>query len=235
MPCIIKMENESEILEIVVSRFREPLDWLSHTPFNKYPVIVYNKSGDDNYYKSPKMKKEVILPNVGCEAHTYLYHIINNYDNLANITAFFQGSIEIPKKYSRAVNTVNKSVERNMTVIYFNEFNNIRQEFGNFTLDHYPFNHPTVINNTESNTLHPCRIRPFGEWYDVLFGDVQINGYSSNSIMAIKKEDILKRPKEFYEHLFSFVNEGIQPEGVHYMERVWAAIFHPLPNESLIH
>jgi hypothetical protein len=34
----------------------------------------------------------VPLPNVGRESHTILWHIVTNYDRLANLTVFSQGS-----------------------------------------------------------------------------------------------------------------------------------------------
>lgn len=66
--------------EIVVAHYREPLDWPARLP--DWPVRVYHKSdhpaGDD-------------LPNVGREAHTYLWHIVERYDRLAETTVFLQG------------------------------------------------------------------------------------------------------------------------------------------------
>ena len=77
-----------ERLHIVVARYKEQLEWLNNEPFNLFPVTLYNKGGDDNYTKTPNIVKEVVLPNYGLEVHSFLYHIINNYDNLANITVF---------------------------------------------------------------------------------------------------------------------------------------------------
>jgi|SRR3989338_776252 len=60
--------------QLVVARYRENISWLRKT---QLPAIVYDK--------------HLTLPNVGREATTYLYHIIKNYDNLADITMFVQG------------------------------------------------------------------------------------------------------------------------------------------------
>jgi hypothetical protein len=51
-----------------------------------FKITVYNKSsniiGD--------LDNEILVENIGRESHTYLNHIINNYDNLSDITIFIQ-------------------------------------------------------------------------------------------------------------------------------------------------
>lgn len=69
-------------IEIVVARYNEDISWTK--PFETITTI-YNK-GEDNIPNSINLK------NVGRESHTYLYHIVNNYDSLADITVFFQGA-----------------------------------------------------------------------------------------------------------------------------------------------
>jgi hypothetical protein len=70
--------------EIVIARYNESLDWLNKLPKN-IKITIYNK-GNDNI-KFPFIK----LPNIGRESHTYIHHIINNYDKLADQTIFCQG------------------------------------------------------------------------------------------------------------------------------------------------
>jgi hypothetical protein len=76
--------------EIVIARYNEDLSWLKKIP-KSIKITVYNK-GLDDIIKIPNVKYDIIkLPNVGRESHTYLYHIIHNYDNLAHKTIFCQG------------------------------------------------------------------------------------------------------------------------------------------------
>ena len=70
--------------EIVVARYNENLAWLKNIP-KTIKITIYNKGIDDIDF--PFIK----LPNIGRESHTYLYHIIQNYDNLADQTIFCQG------------------------------------------------------------------------------------------------------------------------------------------------
>ena len=64
--------------EIVIARYNEDLSWLNKIDKN-IKITIYNKG--NNNINFPFIQ----LPNIGRESHTYLYHIINNYDNLADI------------------------------------------------------------------------------------------------------------------------------------------------------
>lgn len=74
-------DKGKDYLEIVVARYSEDLGW---TEDHKDFVTVYNK-GDD------EVDGSISLKNIGRESHTYLYHIVNNYDNLSEYTCFLQG------------------------------------------------------------------------------------------------------------------------------------------------
>jgi len=75
--------------EIIIARYNEDLSWLKKIP-KTIKITIYNKGLDD--IKIAGVKYDIIkLPNIGRESHTYLYHIINNYDNLAHKTIFCQG------------------------------------------------------------------------------------------------------------------------------------------------
>lgn len=72
-------------LGIVVSRFRENIDWVNN--LNDVDIHLYNK-GDDNLNF---LGKTINLPNLGRESDTFLNYIINNYDNLNEYSIFLQG------------------------------------------------------------------------------------------------------------------------------------------------
>lgn len=65
-------------IQLVVARYLEDLSWLNNIP-PQITARVYDKSPSGN------------LPNVGREAHTYLHHIVENYDALPGLTIFAQG------------------------------------------------------------------------------------------------------------------------------------------------
>ena len=72
--------------QVVIARYKEDVGWVDQLDCD---YIIYDKSGDviDN------IPNRVCLKNQpkGREAHTYLYHIVNHYNNLADCTCFLQG------------------------------------------------------------------------------------------------------------------------------------------------
>ena len=225
-------------LQIVIGRFKEPLNWLKDDPFNKFKVIIYNKGDDNNFYTSENVTQVVNLPNWGLEVHSFLYHIIHNYDNLANITAFFQGSIDLPHKYDRAAEIISFAERYNRSILahQWGQYKSIQKCLYDFTIDKHPMSHKTLkLDENNINTV-PCKIRPFGKWFNTLFGDKVVHDIAYNHIMAIRKEDILKYPIEYYENLVTYVETDIgkQPEAVHYFERAWAAVFYPLNGVKIV-
>ena len=71
--------------DIVISRYKENLDWIENFDDKIYNVKVYNKGGDDIKFKFIK------LNNIGREAHTWVHYIINNYHDLPEFVIFLQG------------------------------------------------------------------------------------------------------------------------------------------------
>ena len=69
-------------LELVVARHREDLAWLRRVP-RAFTVTVYDKSGN--------LPGAIPLPNIGREAQTYLHHLTERHDSLADLTVFVQG------------------------------------------------------------------------------------------------------------------------------------------------
>jgi hypothetical protein len=68
-------------VEVVIAKYKESVNWAQNVI---HKVTIYDKSDNPISYSIP-------LPNIGKEAHTFLHHIVSNYDRLADITIFFQG------------------------------------------------------------------------------------------------------------------------------------------------
>ena len=75
-------------LDLVVSRYLEPIGWLSNIPTN-VRVFLYEKGALDEPHPSTWTTEK--LPNIGHEAHTYLHHILTRWESLGDITVFAQG------------------------------------------------------------------------------------------------------------------------------------------------
>jgi hypothetical protein len=241
LSCIIYFLNikntegfDNDNVEIVIARYNEDLKWLNDKKFNKYKCIIYNKGVNDTFYKPPK-SKVIKLKNVGMCDHTYLYHIVTNYDNLSKITIFLPGSSELDYKMKR-INKLIKEIEsRNKAVFLFNEtYNNVQEELYNFTINNHTPAHTKNNKLNTSNTLVPASIRPFGKWFENKFGDTIITHISYYGIFSASNKDIKNKPKTFYYDLLNEVNKVTNHEAAHYFERSWEAVLYPLKNTDLV-
>lgn len=84
-----KTMNDKRSFEVVVVRYKEDLSWVSKEfPHDK--VTVYNKGPDDIGELSANIHIKNI-ENIGYLGGTYLKHIVDNYNSLADRTLFIQG------------------------------------------------------------------------------------------------------------------------------------------------
>jgi len=227
--------NKSNI-DIVISRYNEDLKWTLESPFNEFKYIVYNK-GDNDYFEKKYVEKVISLKNVGRNDHTYLYHIVNNFDSLNNITVFLPGSVNISEKKEKSINLLNKIKE--------NEYNNaifmskyvekgVLQEFFNFKLDEWCASDNSNSSKNPEKKLTHAFIRPFGKWFLYNFGNKMINFYQYHGIFSIDRKDIKKYNVERYNHLLKILEVSSNPEVGHYIERSWHAIFYPFLHTKLL-
>ena len=203
--------------QIVVARYNEDIRWL--LPY-KDITIIYNKGNYDSLLHKFNI---IYLNNIGRESHTYLYHIINNYDNLADRTIFFQGNISDHTEkvldiedYFKEQPFIGKLDKYNINKLKDNivHFPKYRKELrkSNFT----PYDWITkVIGIKISDTLSETNI----VW---------------NANFSLSKELIQSKPKIFYENILRYIDDCSNPEEGHFLERTWYLIFNSLYTEKKI-
>jgi hypothetical protein len=218
------------VVKIVVARYNESLSWLNEYPFNQFEYIVYNK-GDNDAFEKNHVTQIVKLANIGRCDHTYLYHIIKNYECLDDITVFLTGSAgHIPSKKQTAITILNNIIQSNYKNAYFIgvHYNSIKQHHADFKLDYYICQSPENFNKTRRSELLPCNIRPYYKWYNFFFGNITAHWCTYGGIFSIDKRDIIQHPKSNYQRIIQSVQTHFNPEAGHYIERSWGVIFYPL-------
>lgn len=200
-------------IDIVIARYKENITWIDTLNLNPRinNIYIYNK-----FYN-----ESIQLPNVGREAHTYLYHIINNYNNLDDINIFVQGdpfphSHNFYKKISELINTTD-----NFDII----------PLGNITIE----NENNI--NRKHKALHPHGLF-LAYFMDLLF-DIKIDinqtvNVSYGAQFACSKQAIRNRPIEFYQFLLKFVSHEVRPIEAYIFERLWLYVFNsqiPISNK----
>jgi hypothetical protein len=222
-------------IDIVVSRYNENIQWLDDIPLGR--VILYEKG--------PRSldKNSIYLPNVGRCDHTYLYHIIKNYDNLADVTVFLPGSVLLKHKwlrYNQIMDAVtNYKKTQDIDYIYkvqkelcgdYSQEEFLSLNLG-FTLDNFVISkHASASLENKSlndeSTLQLSPIRPFGEWFRINLPGIELKPCVwYYGIFVATKKQIQKHPIEVYKRLIKYVDNHSNPEVGHYLERSWANIF----------
>jgi hypothetical protein len=77
-------------LKLVVTRLTEDIRWLDALP--QFPTLVFNRGPFDSLLPTSRPNLQIIKQvNEGREDEVMLKYIIDNYDNLSNVTVFLQG------------------------------------------------------------------------------------------------------------------------------------------------
>ena len=204
--------------QIVVARYNEDIYWFRHEMDN---CIIYNKGEHLN------CKNEILLSNVGREAHTYLWHIIQNYDKIADVTVFTQAKISDHGNYKE--DHINHLMD-----LRYDAWRNGKSKAGEYF--HEP-GHPQTCADPDWNYINgeyflknnysKNQPRLFIQWFKSYIQRDYPNPlkWYGNSIFAVKKEFILRKPKSYYEVLLKQVDHNINPAEGHFFERSWYYIF----------
>jgi len=206
--------------QIVIARYNEDINYLL-----KYSniSIVYNK-GDNNI----DLKFNYInLPNIGRESHTYLYHIIKNYDNLANKTLFIQGNIKDHKLYPLDYYLYNND-----------DFVGYKSKYSINLLKKNIIHEGKYLRELKQGNLKKSKYTPY-EWINLIGIDISNNMEFFEMIwganFSVSKDLIHKKSKSFYENIIKYVEYDNNPEEGHYFERSWYLIFnHPILKKKKI-
>jgi Protein of unknown function (DUF3431) len=179
-------------MKLVISRYKEDLGWEEN-----YTSIIYNKG--------ESIPNTISLPNVGREGHTYIYHILSNYENLDEYTVFLQG------------NPFDHSQDLFYKLKEFEELQN-KPDFFHLCKE-------ILMDDGKGKPNHWVDI-PVSYYYNDLFKIPRTEFiYGSGAQFIVSKERILSRPKSFYSNIMKHLETHINPTSVYCYERMWQYIF----------
>lgn len=198
--------------EIVVARYNENIEqW---KPYQSI-ITIYNKGKKDLKYDN------ITLNNVGRESHTYLKHIINNWDNLADITLFTQCNYSYEHKPFPVPLYFTSGLS--ITIHLWNNIIDFRDKpWG------YIKHGGKWLKEYNNGSIRKTNLT-FGDWWDKYVQKCKpiLNQFkwSHGAIFSVTREQIKKNTKEYYLNLISLIENDINPEEGHYFERSWYYIF----------
>ena len=184
---------------VVISRYNEDINWSLNI---KHKIYLYNK-GKDNLSVN-----NIRLENVGREAQTYLHHIVFNYQCLDEYTVFLQGD---PGDHG-----------------FYDHFKTI-EDFNNavFTKGFHPFLRKSENFQYITRPGHDFNMVELAEQHGIKLEQKPLYEFVQGAQFAVKKENILSRPKCIYEHLLNTLSaqQGSNSPAAHSMERMWKYLF----------
>lgn len=207
---IIQGLKSNKTKQLIVAKYQENVDWVAG--FKDVPSIIYDKFDKSSPHYLPNIPsfhihqfegvKHAKSP-TGRESHTYLYHIIKNYHQLADMNIFLQGS----------PHEIRSDARDSLRIHFENDFEGI-----NFL----PLNFPLIICDKRAAPLHfglPLE-RVFKRLFQGPCSDYFAGSWGA--MFCVSKEYIHYRPLSFYEEMMQIIYE--EPLSGYVYERLWPTI-----------
>jgi hypothetical protein len=195
--------------EVVIARYHEDVSWAE-----REPAVIYNKGP-----AIPTRTRQVFLPNVGREAHTYLFHITHAWNDLADTTLFTQGGLDhIP-----AGTRLDQFFDA-VTDIVVPRVVRCREWGPDGRIVHYGIWQEKMARGQ----MAAGRLSLVAWFRTYLQLDLEALGgiiYAPGAVLSVRKECIRRRPLTYYQELLDAVSQHNDPEEAHYLERAWLYIF----------
>jgi hypothetical protein len=205
-----KSETKPCQYQLVIARYNEDISWS-----NGYPRLIFNKG---ERIEGLSENEQIMLPNVGREAHTYLTYIVSNYENLPECVLFCQGRIDDHLGSCSVESYVNPDYD-----FIANRFCYIKEwDATSGRLKHYG----TWLEMLNQGKLKASPLT-YVEWFEKVLhmplGEATF--YSPGAIFCVASRNIRKRHVGFYRKLLAHLTHHSNPEEAHYLERSWFYIF----------
>lgn len=186
----------------VVAWYKEKIEWVEKIPI---PTVVYRKSE----ITSPDFKGVTVLdlPNIGREGHTYLTHIIDNYENLEDITFFLQGN-----PWDHVYNHVEKKKEA-----LFEEIKSLDQDWSHLGSRMDPVSWEQMVKTNMFRGLRKKYINLCSE-----LGVKPRESFSSGACFAVSSNIVRQYEPSIYEHMRE---QSLSFLGGYAIEMMWYAMF----------
>jgi hypothetical protein len=207
---------------IVVAYYNENLNWLCNININIFDIFIYNKSGIQ--LKNFDFCKIIPLENIGRESHTYLYHIIENYDCLPEYCIFLQGEPfyhSIPNLIEH-INQLNFSI----TDFFYYSKDCLSLRFEGVYLKESGLLNNSIWNNKHAPTS--AIIITLLELFPELDKNHFYTFFGTGALFSVHRKTISRNSLEFYEKCMDILKKSKNPKNPdegHGFERLWNYIF----------
>jgi hypothetical protein len=220
---------------VVVAKYNEDISWINTANNLNIDFIIYDKSDasvknfDDKIVVNNNLIK---LMNIGRESHTYLRHIVDNYENLYDYEIFLQGRIHdhISEDIWQQISRIDNSDFTGFS--YLTKYQCFSDEAKRELETKYPNN--MHINLVEDASFNNYRVLGDRDFFEIAFGknydkDLYFE-IKAHALFAVSKHSILRHPKELYQkyldlHNPSLVSMDQVSSSPYKMEHFWKILF----------
>ena len=205
--------------EFVISNWKSDLEWIKISNFSKENITIYDRS--ENPKDWSHLGKFYYSPNVGENIYDMFRFVIENYDNLPDVTIFMKGNMihsEINGEYYYC------DVDRLKRAFKVNTFYPIERYHSQCI---YPrVNDGMYMEKNNNGFTHNGMDRKYYNTYNQFLEDNFVDPFFPDYIRfapggnyVVPKQNILSYSKKFYEKLQSYVSYTIVPLEAHILER----------------
>lgn len=227
----------SNRVNVILNRYNEDILWINnftnpHKNNNEIYTFLYNKGKiiDSEYINKFKNLKKHELINFGREASTYIYHIINNYNNIKG---------RLNNGYDD-LNVFSQIIPDNFYQEEFVDFVN------NVNIDNVlkgtiiPLSKLNLQCDILGQPHHNCHLPLLSFLYeinrDINFNATSLFNFYANSQFAVKNSTILQNSIKYYERIYNLLTTNYDSKDLrtefkdinlyyYCIERLWCFIF----------
>lgn len=182
--------------ELIVAHYQEDISWTKKFWEQGWVIKVYDKGPKQDLGLGAY--EYASLPNIGREPHTYIHYIIENYDNLPDWMLFSQGD----------------------PMFHYPEFADLAYLVD---VDKFHWLSNYSFESDASGLPHHSGL-PVAEFYEKITGKQMppTIPFKPNCLFVLRREDVLKHDRAFYEKLLDM---SMEPQAPWALERLWGVIF----------
>lgn len=209
------LPREDKAVELVVAHHGEDLRWLRRVP-ETINITLYEKGDREvlpDDFLARKHCRVKFLPNAGREAHSYLTHLVEHYDDLHPVSVFCQGHpFDHAPDFHERLRSLASGAELPAPFLWYGFLDETDDPHGRRLF--VPWS-----KNPEGRELAT------GSLYERLFGETSPEWFCfrGGAQFAVSREAVWQRPREFYEKALKLSLEI--SDAAHSYERIWDRFF----------
>ena len=198
---------------LVISNYGWNISWVPDYTDN---YLIYDRSENLDLPKNVDPAKIIKSPNVGYNSYDYFRFIIDNYDNLPDVTIFAKGHC-FPRHVSQTY--FNRVMNNNQFTPLMDETQHKPEMPVAYTKNglYYEINNSWYFNNWASKYFVN-----YNDFLRYVYKNPLIPDYvtfAPGGDHIVPRENILKLPKRLYENMMVFMSHCREPVETHMIER----------------